>query len=311
MISAFREEIQHLTGRTFSFATRSGTVALVAALRSANLPETSEVIIPAICCPAVLSAVTMAGLKPVIADVSPDHFGLQADKVCEQINDDTSAIIAVHAYGNACDIVELEAVSRKHGLFLIEDACLALGGTLDNQSLGSFGACSIFSFGHDKIISAGEGGMLITSDALLAHRLTSFFNTNPFFIYANQVNSRQDIMEQFSSLRMNLAARKKNSAFYREKINSEKVVFSPSSRNCALWRLPGLFKGNREKMIRIAKKNGITITHHYPSLARFRYGERLPVAEMIDRSVINFFIRGETPTESMRQTIDFVNHYRE
>lgn len=311
MISAFRKEIQHLTGRTFSFATRSGTAAIVAALESAGLPKTSEVIIPAICCPAVLSAVTIAGLKPVIADVSPDHFGMQADKVSDQISKDTSAIIAVHAYGSACDIAELEAISRNQGLFLIEDACLALGGFSGNRPLGNFGSCSIFSFGYDKIISGGGGGMLVTDDVGLARKLASFFDTNPFFIYANQANSQSTILKQFSLLDANLAARKRNAALYMEEINRQKVTFGKYSENCALWRLPGLFKGNREKMLRVAKKNGIVITHHYPSLARFRYGEYLPIAGMIDQSVVNFFIREETSAEHIRQTVDFINYYEE
>lgn len=311
MITAFREEIQHLTGRTFSFATRSGTAAIVAALESAGLPKASEVIIPAICCPAVLSAVAIAGLKPVIADVSQDHFGMQADKVSEQISKDTSAIIAVHAYGSACDIAELEAISRNQGLFLIEDACLALGGLSGNQPLGSFGLCSVFSFGHDKIISGGGGGMLVTDDADLARKLTSFFDTNPFFIYANHTSNQSTILEQFSSLDANLTARKRNAALYMEEIDQRKVVFGEHSKNCALWRLPGLFKGNREKMIQAAKENGIVITHHYPSLARFRYGEYLPIAGMIDQSVVNFFIREETSAEQIQKTVDFINHYEE
>jgi len=309
MIGAFRKEIQHLTGRTFSFATRSGTAAIVAALESAGLPKASEVIIPAICCPAVLSAVTIAGLKPVIADVSPDHFGTQAGKVSEQISKDTSAIIAVHAYGSACDISELEAISGKHGLLLIEDACLALGGFSGNQPLGSFGSCSVFSFGHDKIISGGGGGMLVTNESGLARKLTSFFDTNPFFIYADRANNQSHILEQFSLLDANLTARKRNAALYMKEIDRQKVVFGEYSKNCALWRLPGLFKGNRERMIQAAKENGIVITLHYPSLARFRYGEHLPVAGMVDQSVVNFFIRGETSVEHIEKTVDFINHY--
>lgn len=159
----FEQEFSKYLGVKHSILVSSGTNALVAALKSLDLGEGDEVIVPAYTFVATAAAVKMIGARPVIADID-EHLGLCAESVEKKITPKTKAIIPVHMDGLAADLENLLSLAKEKNLLVIEDVAQALGGSYQDRHLGSWGDAGAFSLNENKHISCGEGGIVVTSD---------------------------------------------------------------------------------------------------------------------------------------------------
>ena len=182
-MTSFESELQTLTQRQFILPTYSGSAAIVTALIASGIPSHSEVIMPSICCPAVLFAIKMAGFHAILADVSQEDFCMGTEDIMAVMSNNTKAIIAVHAYGRYCKINEIQELAQQQELFLIEDACLGLGGDINGVPFGSFGDVSIFSFGYDKIVDVSGGGALVTNNEDLFEKCKKFLHQNNKYLH--------------------------------------------------------------------------------------------------------------------------------
>jgi dTDP-4-amino-4,6-dideoxygalactose transaminase len=160
----------------FGISACNGTVTLEALLTVLGIGAGDEVIVPAVSFVSTASAVSRVGAVPVFVDIEPASFNI--DPVCVEraVSSRTRAVLAVHFGGAMCDIVALERICRHHKLTLIEDAAHAQGSEWNGKRAGSFGLAGSFSFQNGKVLTAGEGGMLVTSDENLAARLRSLAN---------------------------------------------------------------------------------------------------------------------------------------
>ena len=151
------------TGARYAVAVTSGTAALVCGLQGIGIGPGDEVIVPAYTWIASASAVVAAGGIPVIAEVDETLLLDPAD-VERKITPYTKAIMPVHMRGAACRMDELMALANEHGLKVIEDVAQANGGSYKGQALGTFGDVGCYSLQFNKIITSGEGGMVVTND---------------------------------------------------------------------------------------------------------------------------------------------------
>lgn len=158
-------------GVSHAIAVNTGGMALQMSLRALDLKPGSEVVHQIDTCSATALAVMAAGCTPVFADISPRTFMLDAVAVDEAVGPQTRALIATHMWGNPEDMSAMRKLADTHGLPLIEDACLALGARYGGRMAGSWGRVGVFSFGANKPIQGGEGGMIVTSDDSLAREL--------------------------------------------------------------------------------------------------------------------------------------------
>jgi 8-amino-3,8-dideoxy-alpha-D-manno-octulosonate transaminase len=150
-------------------AVTSGTAALICGLAALAIGPGDEVIVPAYTWIATASAVVAVGAVPIVAEVD-ESLTLDPEDVVRRITPATRAIIAVHMRGAPCDMAALEAIAREHGLALLEDAAQACGGSFAGRRLGTIGDAGAFSLQFNKIITSGEGGMLVTDDDRLHQR---------------------------------------------------------------------------------------------------------------------------------------------
>jgi perosamine synthetase len=308
--SQLNQQLTTLTHRKFASLTSSGSTAIIIALNSANLEKGTEVIMPAICCPAVLCAIQWAGFIPVLADINFNDFSLDALSVAKVITPKTSAIVAVHNYGHYCQIDSLVSIAKQHNLLLIEDACLAMGGSYQKMPLGSFGDISIVSFGYDKIVTANYGGAILTNDATIYENAERLIKSNDFFNFDNKRNTEiVSITEQVNSLSETLASRKTNVNLCRAMLTNTQILQPKISDEGIYWRYPVLIPNKRQELIEAASKHGIIIASHYKSLAVFFTGVYCPNAENFSERVINLFIRPATPKTQLTQTINFINGF--
>lgn len=184
-IKLFEEAWAHYCGRRYGIAMSNGTVVLEAAVAVLDLQPGDEVIMPTFTIISCAQAITRFGGVPVLVDSDPDTWCMDVTQVESKITSRTRAIMPVHIYGHPVDMDPLFALAEKYNLAIIEDAAEVHGaeyliahGTSDErwQRCGSFGDMSTFSFYANKIITTGEGGMILTDDPTLAERLRDYRN---------------------------------------------------------------------------------------------------------------------------------------
>jgi len=155
----------------------NGTDALEIAIEALNLPQDSEIIVPANTFIASSEAVTRQGHSVVFADANPQNYTLSIDSVQSKITPKTKAIIAVHLYGHPCDMDALLALAKAHQLEIIEDCAQAHLAQYKGQKVGTFGTVSTFSFYPGKNLGAyGDGGAILTQNSELATRCRMIAN---------------------------------------------------------------------------------------------------------------------------------------
>ncbi|MDG9675550.1 DegT/DnrJ/EryC1/StrS family aminotransferase [Micromonospora sp. DH14] len=167
----FEEQFAQRCGSTAAVATGNGTVALHLVLAAAGIGPGDEVIVPALTYIATANSVTYCGARPIFVDVSPQSWCIDVDQVASAIGPRTRAVVAVDLYGHPADYTALRALCARHGLFLVADAAESFGARLNDQVSGSLADATTFSFFGNKIITAGEGGCVTTSDPALADRM--------------------------------------------------------------------------------------------------------------------------------------------
>lgn len=170
-VTQLEEEFAAWHGAPFAIACSSGTAALHAAYIALGISPGDEVIVSPLTDMGSIVPILYQGAIPIFADVHPYSYTLDIASVAERITERTRAVIAVHLWGNACDLLALRALCGARGLWLIEDCAQAFGCIYQEKSIGTFGQLGCFSFNEFKHISCGDGGMIITGDAALAHRL--------------------------------------------------------------------------------------------------------------------------------------------
>ena len=169
---AFR---QHLDAK-YAIATSSCTGALHMGLAALGVGPGDEVILADTNWIATAAPIVHLGAKPVFVDILPDSWCIDPELTETAITPRTKAIIAVHLYGNLCDMDRLLAIGQKHGIPIIEDAAEAIGSQYHGKRAGSIGKFGTFSFHGTKTITTGEGGMLVTNDAALYETVLTLSN---------------------------------------------------------------------------------------------------------------------------------------
>jgi len=164
-IERFQAGFAGYIGAPQALAVSNGTVALHLALATLGLGAGDEVIVPSLTYISPVNAIRYVGATPVFADSDPVTWQVNVDDVAARITPRTRAIIVVHLYGQACDMVALAALANAHSLLLIEDCAEALGTRIGGRHVGTFGDIATFSFFGNKTITTGEGGMVVARGA--------------------------------------------------------------------------------------------------------------------------------------------------
>ena len=173
-LEEFENNFSDYIGCRESVGVNSGTSALEIALRCINV-EGREVITTTNTCTAVVNSIIFAGGKPVIVDINPQTLAIDSEKLKEEINPKTKAVIPVHIAGNIQrDIVEIQDICKDKQIVLIEDSCRALGAKYKGKLAGNFGDIACFSFYAAKLLSTGNGGMLTTNNLNIAKKAKIF-----------------------------------------------------------------------------------------------------------------------------------------
>ena len=175
-IYEFEKRFREHLGVKYAHATSSCTGAMHLGLAAIGIEPGDEVILGDINWIASCSPITYLKANPVFVDVLPDTWCLDPEKVEAAITPKTKAIVAVHLYGNLCEMDALRDIAKRHNLYLIEDAAEAIGSVYHGQRAGSMGDFGVFSFHGTKTITTGEGGMFVTNNPDLYEKVKALNN---------------------------------------------------------------------------------------------------------------------------------------
>lgn len=175
-IARFEEAFKAHLGVKYAIATSSCTGALHMGMAALDIGPGDEVILADTNWIATAAPIVYLGAKPVFVDILPDSWCIDPEQAEAAISPRTKAIIAVHLYGNLCDMDRLLAIGDKYGIPIIEDAAEAIGSQYHGKRAGSMGVFGAFSFHGTKTLTTGEGGMFVTNDAHLYEKVLTLSN---------------------------------------------------------------------------------------------------------------------------------------
>ncbi|MCM8790652.1 MAG: DegT/DnrJ/EryC1/StrS family aminotransferase [Candidatus Omnitrophica bacterium] len=275
-VSAFEAETAAYCGTKYGVGLASGTDALILALKALGIGTGDEVITSPFTFFATAEAISIVGAKPIFVDIDPQTYNINPALIEKAITSKTKAVIPVHLYGQCADMDPILSIARKHKLKVIEDAAQAIGATYKGRKAGSMGDIGCLSFFPSKNLGAfGDAGMVVTNDKKVADRIRMLrvHGSAQRYIHSEiGMNSRLDNL-QAAVLRVKLRyldrwleARRKNAAYYNEKLKDLPVVcpYVPEY-NVHTYHLYVIRLKNRmEELSRYLNSSGIEARTYYP-----------------------------------------------
>ena len=273
-VYAFEHEFADWIGTKYCVGLGSGLDALWISFRLLGIGPGDEVIVSSNAYIACVMGITMNGGTPVFVE-SDQYLNIDASKIEAAVTPHTKAILAVHLFGQSCDMTEIMRIAEKYGLMVVEDCAQAHGNHWQGKTVGTFGHVGCFSFYPTKGCGAfGDAGAIVTNDESLARKFRVFRNYGSEKKYYNSMigtNSRLDEI-QAALLRVRLshmeelnAERQRLASRYSQKI-SNPLIKTPSVRPGAdsVWHQYVIRCSQRSSLIEFLKQNGIGSIIHYP-----------------------------------------------
>lgn len=231
VVKEFEAKYAELLGAKRCLGTTNGTNALLTSLEALKIGACDEVLVSSYTWIATIDVILLTKAMPIFVDTDPVTFQLNPDKIEEKITSNTRAILPVHILGLPADMYRINAIAKKHDLFVVEDACQSWLAELNHKKVGTFGDLGCFSFQNSKHITCGEGGAVVGDDDALMDRCHSYHNFgrpygsvqgNGFVVAANKCRMAEFqaaiLLGQMKRLEEQTATRNENAKYLTSKI---------------------------------------------------------------------------------------------
>ena len=302
-IDRFEDAFAEVAGAKHAIACSNGTAALHLALVALGVKPGDEVLVPTLTFVACSNAVIYCGATPVLVDIDPDIWAIDAAQIESLITPKTRGIIAVHLRGHPADMDSIMTIARRHGLFVVEDAAQAHGAKFNDTPVGSIGDVGTFSFFGNKLITTGEGGMVTTNGDAIADRIRLLKNQgmtkerrywHPVVGYNYRMTNIQAAigLAQVERLPEILFRHQRISEWYREglaDVTGLKWQHAKPWAHHVWWQfvvvLEDSFGMDRDEVLTRLQAEGIDArrlyypTHQMPPYVRYSGGRAFPVAD--------------------------------
>jgi len=307
-VTRFEEMFADFCDTRYAVATSNGTAALHLGLLALDIGPGDEVIVPTLTFIATANAVTYSGARPVFVDSESETWNIDPKLIEEAVTPRTKAIIPVHLYGHPVDMDPVLAIAEKYNLRVIEDAAEAHGAEYKSRKVGSFGDAGCFSFFGNKIITTGEGGMIVTDNTEIAEKARmlrdhgmskemKYWHPHIGFNY-RLTNIQAAIgvaqLERINSL---IDRKRKNACLYNALLKDTKGITLPAEKSWAknvYWMYSVLLEDEcgmtRDALMKKLSQNGVeTRPLFYPmhTMPPYENDESFPVAEELSRKGIS------------------------
>jgi len=340
-IEEFEKIVSQYVGTKYAVAFNSGTSALHATMMAIDLKPGEEVIVPSFTFIATCNAPLFVGARPIFADIEEETFGLDPTSVMQKINPKTRAIMPIHYGGMPCkNIEELREICEEKGLILIEDAAESLGAKIGGKPVGAFSHAAILSFCGNKVITTGEGGMVLTNSGELYEKLKLIrshgrLETEPYFLTTKTLdyvtlgfNWRVPTVvaalgiSQMRKLDKVIEMRRRNAEYLTNSLRPIEGIVTPKEP-------PGLFgvyqmytirvkNGLRDKLREyLAKKQimskvyfePVHLTHFYRNV--LGYSDCLPLTEKLSREVLTLPLYPTMTKDEIEYVVESIREFFE
>ncbi len=327
MVKQFQSDLESYLGVKHVIPCGNGTDALQVALMSLNLQPGDEVITTTFTFIATAEVVALLGLTPVLVDVEADTFNIDTKAIEKAITPKTKAIVPVHLFGQCANMEQILAIAKKYNLYVIEDACQAIGATYTfsdgtTKKAGTIGTIGCTSFFPSKNLGCyGDGGAIFTNDDAIAYQLRGIVNHGMFKRYYHDmvgVNSRLDSLQaavldvKLKYLDEYAQNRNKAAAFYNQAFADVQQIITPKVHNNSTHvfhqytlRVKGV---DREKLIALMAEKHVPVMIYYPvplhlqkayKSERYQHGD-FPVSEQLCKEVVSLPMHTELDEEQLK-----------
>lgn len=274
-VQEFEGLASRYVGSKYAVSVNSGTAALQTALLALKIKKDDEVLLPSFTFVATANAVVSTGAKPVFVDILKENYTMDPKDLQKKITKKSKAIIPVHLYGNIAYIDQILEIAKKHNLRVIEDAAQSLGSTLNGKHSGTFSEIGCYSLYPAKVMTAGEGGFLVTNNKKLREKMLMIRNHGMLHGYDTRIFglnfrlpqiSAAIAKEQIKKLPKFLNQRRKNAKILSELISDLKVILPKERKNEKVnWYLYTISIKNRNKVLKKLNSKGIGAAAYYPT----------------------------------------------
>jgi len=303
-VALFEKAFAAYNSAAYCVGVSNGLDAITLSLKACNLPDGSEVIVPANTFIATLLAVLHANLKIVLVEPDIHTYNIDPQNIEAAITPKTRVLIVVHLHGKCCDMDAIMHIKQQHNLLLIEDSAQAHGATYKNKMAGTFGDFGTFSFYPTKNLGAlGDGGAILCKDATHYTRLLQLRNYGSDKKYYNEsigYNNRLDEMQAaFLNVKLaylnDISAHKnKLAAIYLKNINSNFILPVTHPDYYPVYHIFNIRHPRRDELKDYLEKNGVGTVIHYPvpphrqnALKHLFTGEHYPITEELHQTTLS------------------------
>ena len=323
-VRQFEDLLSNFVKSKFAIAVNSGTSALQASLYALDIKPNAEVLIPSFTFVATANSVKSIGAKPVFVDILKDNFTMDPDDMKKKITKRTKAIIPVHLYGHVAYMKEIMEIAKKHDLEIIEDASQSLGSKFKGKHSGTFSRLGCFSMYAAKVMTAGEGGAIVTDDkklfeklkqirnhGLSKHHITSKFGLN---LRLPEINAAIAKI-QMKKLPTFLRQRKKNAQILTEFLQNHDIILPKERKNEVMnWYLYTVTLKQRDKIMNKLNSAGIGAAVYYnPPIHQTPYyktKKTLTATEWASRHVISLPIHPKVKKSDLLKIKKVLSAYK-
>jgi len=324
-VRELESEFAKYCGAKYCRAVNSGTAALMSIAACLPLIPGDEVIVPSFTFIATANCLIPLGLKPKFADIDPLTFNISPESIEKKISARTRSILPVDFYGLCADYKKIEAIAKKHNLFIIEDACQAHGAEINGKKSGSFGTASAFSLYPTKnMFCGGEGGLITTNDEQLYQNMNRFVNHGQREKYIHNsigYNFRMmnvaGIVAKYSlkMLDANNAKRIEYAKLYNDLLKGVKGVTIPETPNGMkhVFHQYTIRTNLRDKLVQAFEKEQIGYGIHYKIPIHLQeyykslgYKDSLPITEKASDEVISLPVHPMLSEEQVRFVVSVI-----
>lgn len=327
----FDKEFAKYCGTKYAIGVANGLDALILILRAYKelgiMNDEDEVIVPSNTYIASILAISQNNLVPVLVEPDINTYLIDPIKIEEKITSKTKAILAVHLYGQTCQMDKINEIAKIHNLKVIEDSAQSHGAYFKNKRSGNLGDVSGFSFYPGKNLGAlGDGGAVTTNDEELANTIKALGNYGSHKKYENLykgINSRLDEMQaamlrvKLKYLDMEIEKRREIANYYLENIKNDKLILpTVRTEDNHVWHLFVIRTNKRDELQKYLLDNGIQTLIHYPIPPHKQNAykewniESYRISEQIHEEVLSLPISGIQRHQDTLNIIKIINNYK-
>ena len=300
-VQEFEKSVSSFVNSKYTIAVNSGTAALQAALYALDIKHGDEVLIPSFTFVATANSVLSTGAKPVFVDILKDNFTMDPEQLEKKITKKTKAIVPVHLYGNVAYLDKISEIAKKFNIPIIEDSAQSLGSTFKNKHTGTFFEMGCYSMYPAKVMTAGEGGFVVTNNKKLRDKLLMIRNHGMVHGYDTRIfglNLRlPEISAAIATVQMKKLPRflksRKNNAELLSKLISDLDIKLPQQRKNenVNWYLYTISTKKRDLLLKKLNQKGIGAASYYPIPVHktpfYKLKTKLPVTDWASKNVLS------------------------